>query len=52
MSVILGTLHFLNGVLELDGPREIKDVTFLTPMQVPKFAGAKLSIVDVLCRGI
>ncbi|WP_250295043.1 Rpn family recombination-promoting nuclease/putative transposase [Wolbachia endosymbiont of Oedothorax gibbosus] len=43
-------IHFLNDILDLTGEAEIKDVEFQNPIQNPKIAAKKESIVDVLCR--
>ncbi|MCM1001761.1 Rpn family recombination-promoting nuclease/putative transposase [Wolbachia pipientis] len=43
-------IHFLNDILGHIGEVEIKDVTFLSPIQNPDIAAKKESIVDVLCR--
>jgi len=42
-------IHFLNDILDLNGPNQIKDVSFLNPIQNPDIASQKQSIVDVLC---
>lgn len=43
-------IHFINDVLELKGKDVIKEVSFLSPIQVPEIAAKKQSIVDVLCK--
>ncbi len=43
-------IHFINDVLELKGTNRIKEVTFLSTIQVPEIAAKKQSIVDVMCR--
>ncbi|WCR59352.1 MAG: hypothetical protein PG978_000788 [Wolbachia endosymbiont of Ctenocephalides felis wCfeF] len=43
-------VHFLNDMLGLTGEAKIKDVEFVNPIQNPKVAAKKESIVDVLCR--
>lgn len=43
-------IHFLNDILGYEGPREIKEVTFLSPIQDAEIASKKQSIIDVLCK--
>ncbi|NUX01754.1 Rpn family recombination-promoting nuclease/putative transposase, partial [Wolbachia endosymbiont of Madathamugadia hiepei] len=43
-------IHFLNDILGRIGEAEIKDATFLSPIQNPDIVAKKESIVDVLCR--
>ncbi|MGL9717889.1 MAG: Rpn family recombination-promoting nuclease/putative transposase, partial [Wolbachia sp.] len=43
-------VHFLNDILGFTGEAKIEDVQFLNPIQNPKIAAKKESIVDVLCR--
>ncbi len=43
-------IHFINDVLELKDSSKIKEVTFLSTVQIPEIAAKKQSIVDVLCR--
>src|SRR5437016_3935268 len=43
------TIHFLNDILELKDVNQIKDISFLSPIQDPVIASQKQSIVDVLC---
>ncbi|GFR13596.1 transposase [Trichonephila clavata] len=42
-------IHFLNDILDLTDDNQIKDVSFLSPIQDPVIASQKQSIVDVLC---
>ena len=42
-------IHFINDVLELRDANKIKEVTFLSTIQIPEIAAKKQSIVDVLC---
>ena len=42
-------IHFINDILELKGQNRIKEVTFLSPVQIPEIIIKKESIVDVLC---
>ena len=43
-------IHFINDVLELKGGDKVKEVTFLSTIQIPEIAAKKQSIVDVLCK--
>ena len=43
-------IHFINDVLELKDGDRIREVTFLSPIQIPEIAAKKQSIVDVLCK--
>jgi len=43
-------IPFLNDILGFSGDTEIKEVTFLKPIQDPEIASKKQSIVDVLCK--
>ena len=43
-------IHFVNDVLELKGKDKIKEVTFLSTIQIPEIASKKQSVVDVLCK--
>jgi predicted transposase/invertase (TIGR01784 family) len=43
-------IHFINDVLELKGSEMIKEVSFLSTIQIPEIAAKKQSIVDVLCK--
>ena len=43
-------IHFINDVLELKDGDRIKEVTFLSTIQIPEIAAKKQSIVDVLCK--
>ncbi len=42
-------IHFLNDVLGKDGDDAIADVIINDPVQQPEIAGAKQSILDILC---
>ena len=43
-------IHFINDVLELKDGDRIKEVTFLSTIQIPEIAAKKQSVVDVLCK--
>jgi predicted transposase/invertase (TIGR01784 family) len=43
-------IHFINDVLELKDGDKIKEVTFLSTIQIPEIAAKKQSVVDVLCK--
>jgi predicted transposase/invertase (TIGR01784 family) len=43
-------IQLLDAMLQLKGDRRIKDLSFLSPEQVPEKAEMKLSIVDVKCK--
>ena len=43
-------IHFINDVLELKGGDKVKEVTFLSTIQIPEIAAKKQSVVDVLCK--
>ena len=43
-------IHFINDILELKDKNRIKEVTFLSTIQIPEIAAKKQSIVDVLCK--
>ena len=43
-------IHFINDILGFKGTKAIKEVIFLSPVQDPKIAIQKQSIVDVLCK--
>jgi predicted transposase/invertase (TIGR01784 family) len=43
-------IHFINDILGFRGNCAIQEVTFLNPVQDPKIAIQKQSIVDVLCK--
>ncbi len=43
-------VELLNALLELDGDRRIRDVTYLPPEQTVPLTEMKLSVVDVKCR--
>ncbi|WP_339046953.1 Rpn family recombination-promoting nuclease/putative transposase [Candidatus Mesenet endosymbiont of Phosphuga atrata] len=42
-------IHFLNDILDLTDVDQIKDVSFLSPIQDPEIISQKQSIVDILC---
>jgi predicted transposase/invertase (TIGR01784 family) len=43
-------IHFINDILELKDSDKVKEVSFLSTIQVPEIAAKKQSIVDVLCK--
>lgn len=43
-------MHFINDIMGFTGNDEIKEVTFLSPIQNPEIASKKQSILDVLCK--
>jgi len=43
-------IHFINDIMGFRGSEQIKEVTFLSPIQDPEIAYKKQSIVDVLCK--
>lgn len=43
-------IHFINDVLELKDGDRIKEVTFLSTIQIPEIAAKKQSVIDVLCK--
>jgi predicted transposase/invertase (TIGR01784 family) len=43
-------IHFINDILELKDSDRVREVSFLSTIQVPEIAAKKQSIVDVLCR--
>lgn len=43
-------IHFINDILELKGSDKIKEVSFLSTIQIPEIAAKQQSIVDVLCQ--
>jgi predicted transposase/invertase (TIGR01784 family) len=43
-------IHFINDILELKDSDRVKEVSFLSTIQVPEIAAKKQSIVDVLCK--
>jgi predicted transposase/invertase (TIGR01784 family) len=43
-------IHFLNGVLDLEGDKCIEQVDFINPVQAPRLFGYKQSVVDILCK--
>jgi len=43
-------IHFINDILELKDTNKIKEVNFLSTIQIPEIASKKQSTVDVLCK--
>ena len=43
-------IHFINDILELKEGNQIKEITFISPIQNPAISCKKESVVDVLCR--
>jgi predicted transposase/invertase (TIGR01784 family) len=43
-------IHFINDILELKDSDRVREVSFLSTIQVPEIAAKKQSIVDVLCK--
>jgi predicted transposase/invertase (TIGR01784 family) len=43
-------IHFINDILELKDGERVREVSFLSTIQVPEIAAKKQSIVDVLCK--
>lgn len=45
-------IALLNSLLELDEAREIADIEYLSPEQLPQHQGLRLSILDVKCTDV
>jgi len=46
----ISIISFLNAALQLEGDQRIKEVTIISPMQVPRIVGEKASIIDVRAK--
>lgn len=43
-------ISFLNAALKLEGDKRIKEVSIISPMQVPRIRGEKASVIDVRAK--